>query len=36
MVDNEQLLFLPKKIRYRLYDYIIMANGIYYPEAVSL
>lgn len=30
------LLVLPKKIRYRIYDAIIMANGVFYPEKVKL
>lgn len=30
------LKLLPKKLRYRIYDLIITANGIYYPEKIKL
>jgi GT2 family glycosyltransferase len=28
--------FIPMQIRYKLYDYIITANGVYFPTIVSL
>lgn len=37
LLDHNRILWaLPKKIRYKLYDIIVTANGVYYPEKVSL
>ncbi len=37
LVDHFNLfILLPKRLRYRLYDAIIMANGIHYPDRVKL
>lgn len=34
--DNGMLKILPRRLRYKLYDLIITANGIYFPEKVKL
>lgn len=35
-IDNNTLKILPVGLRYKLYDYIITANGAFYPERVPL
>jgi glycosyltransferase involved in cell wall biosynthesis len=35
-VDADILAWLPKSIRYKLYDVIVTANGVYFPEKVKL
>jgi GT2 family glycosyltransferase len=35
-VDSNKFTWLPKKIRYKLYDLIISANGVFFPEKVKL
>lgn len=35
-VDKNWLRFLPTPLRYKLYDLIITANGVYYPNKVQL
>jgi len=35
-VDKQFWIFLPRKIRYKLYDLIITANGTMYPDKVQL
>ena len=35
-VNNERLLFLPKRIRYKIYDAVITANGVLFPDLVEL
>jgi hypothetical protein len=35
-IDKNRLKWLPYKLRYRLYDIIITANGVFYPSLVSL
>jgi glycosyltransferase involved in cell wall biosynthesis len=35
-IDKQSLNFLPKTIRYKLYDWIITANGVIYPEKIAL
>lgn len=35
-VENGSFLFFPKAIRYRLYDVIVIANSIYFPEKVVI
>lgn len=36
-IEQENILkLLPKKVRYKLYDIIITANGVYFPEKVRL
>lgn len=34
-VDKGYFRFLPRRFKYKLYDIIITANGIYYPEKVA-
>ncbi|ANE52451.1 glycosyltransferase family 2 protein [Flavisolibacter tropicus] len=34
--DKGLLRFLPKKVRYRVYDLIVTANGVFFPEKVPL
>lgn len=37
LLDHNRLLqAIPKNIRYKLYNIIVTANGVYYPEKVSL
>lgn len=36
MIDKDLLQILPKKLRYKLYDLVITANGIYFPEELPL
>jgi len=37
LIDQDRIFkLLPKKLRYKLYDVIITANGVYYPEKVKL
>lgn len=35
-IDANRWGWLPEAVRYRLYDYVITANGSFYPEKVSL
>lgn len=35
-VDKEKLKFLPKKLRFKIYDVIITANGIYFTDRVAI
>lgn len=35
-VDDGHLKWLPKKIRYRIYDWILTANGTFFPDKVRL
>jgi glycosyltransferase involved in cell wall biosynthesis len=35
-IDRNLFAFLPKAIKYKLYDIIVTANGIYFPEKISL
>ncbi len=35
-VNKELLLFLPKTIRYKIYDAVITANGVLFPKIVEL
>lgn len=35
-VDKGRLTLFPRSFRYRLYDIIITANGVYFPEKVAL
>lgn len=35
-IDKDKLKWLPTAIRYRLYDYIITANGAFFPDRVQL
>lgn len=35
-VDSGKFKFLPKSIRYRLYNFIVTSNGVYFPEKVKL
>ncbi len=35
-LEHNKLKFLPIGLRYKLYDYIITANGAFYPQAVDL
>jgi hypothetical protein len=35
-IDDNTLKILPIGLRYRLYDYIITANGAFYPDKVKL
>ncbi len=36
-IDNfNWLTVFPKKIRYKIYDIVIMANGVYYPDRIKL
>ncbi|MEI8278498.1 MAG: glycosyltransferase [Bacteroidota bacterium] len=35
-IDNNSLKWLPQSIKYRLYDYIITANGVFFPQIVDL
>jgi glycosyltransferase involved in cell wall biosynthesis len=36
LVDKDFFKILPRWVRYRLYDLIISANGVFFPEKVSL
>ena len=33
-VDKEKLKFLPRHIRYKIYDLVITANGVYFTDKV--
>ena len=35
-VDKERLLFLPEKIRFKIYDAVVTANGVLFPNIVKL
>lgn len=35
-IDNNFWAWLPKKLRYKLYDIVLTANGIFFPEIVKL
>jgi glycosyltransferase involved in cell wall biosynthesis len=35
-IDQEKLRIIPQSARYKIYDLIITANGIYFPEKVKL
>lgn len=35
-VDKNFFKYLPQNVKYKLYDLIITANGVYYPEKVTL
>lgn len=36
IADKDLFTFLPKGLRYKLYDIIVTANGVYFPEKVSV
>lgn len=35
-IENNSLSWLPTGLKYRIYDYTITANGVFYPEIVNL
>lgn len=35
-LDKQRLAWLPQSLRYRIYDYVITANGVFFPKKVSL
>lgn len=36
VIDNNSMKWMPESMRFKLYDYIITANGIFFPEKVKL